>query len=122
MVMQQPLAFIPSPSQGVWHLGPFPLRAYALMIIIGIVVAVWLSERRWTARGGTPGTVIDIAVWAVPFGLVGGRLYHVITDHQLYFGSGKNPVDAFKIWNGGLASWGAVAPPPPAPPLRSPPP
>lgn len=104
----QPLAFIPSPSQGVWHLGPFPLRAYALMIILGIIVAVWVGERRWTARGGTPGVVVDCAVWAVPFGLVGGRLYHVITDYQRYFGEGRNPVDAFKVWEGGLGIWGAV--------------
>ncbi|MBO2449771.1 prolipoprotein diacylglyceryl transferase [Actinomadura barringtoniae] len=104
----QPLASIPSPSQGVWHLGPLPIRAYALMIIIGIVVAVWVGERRWAARGGTPGVVIDVAVWAVPFGLVGGRLYHVITDYQRYFGDGKDPVNALKIWEGGLGIWGAV--------------
>jgi prolipoprotein diacylglyceryl transferase len=78
------------------------------MIILGIIVAVWVGERRWTARGGTSGTVIDIAVWAVPFGLIGGRIYHVITDNQLYFGSGKHPLDALKIWNGGLGIWGAV--------------
>jgi prolipoprotein diacylglyceryl transferase len=108
MFMQHPLAF-PSPSQGVWHLGPFPLRAYALMIILGIVIAVWLGERRWAARGGSPGVVIDIAVWAVPFGLVGGRLYHVITDNQMYFGAGRHPIDALKVWNGGLGIWGAVA-------------
>ncbi|MEW2356645.1 prolipoprotein diacylglyceryl transferase [Spirillospora sp. NPDC029432] len=104
----QPVAFIPSPSQGVWHLGPVPLRAYALMIILGIIVAVWLGERRWAARGGTPGTIIDVAVWAVPFGLVGGRLYHVVTDYQRYFGEGRDPVDALKIWEGGLGIWGAV--------------
>ena len=103
------LASIPSPSQGVWQLGPFPLRAYALMIIIGVVVAVWLGEKRWTAKGGRPGTVVDVAVWAVPFGLVGGRLYHVITDHQMYFGAGRDPLDALKVWNGGLGIWGAVA-------------
>ncbi|GAB3664122.1 hypothetical protein GCM10027589_28060 [Actinocorallia lasiicapitis] len=103
------LAFIPSPSQGVWHFGPFPLRAYAMMIIIGVIVAVWLGERRWTAKGGKPGIVIDVAVWAVPFGLVGGRLYHVITDHQMYFGEGKDPLDALKVWQGGLGIWGAVA-------------
>ncbi len=107
--MQHPLASIPSPSQGVVHLGPLPLRGYALMIILGVVVAVWLGERRWAARGGTPGTVVDIAVWAVPFGLVGGRLYHVITDNQLYFGSGRHPIDALKVWNGGLGIWGAIA-------------
>jgi prolipoprotein diacylglyceryl transferase len=105
----QSLASIPSPSEGVWNLGPFPLRAYALMIIIGVIVAVWLGERRWIAKGGSPGMVIDVAVWAVPFGLIGGRLYHVITDHQLYFGAGKHPIDAFKVWHGGLGIWGAVA-------------
>ncbi|AXI77037.1 prolipoprotein diacylglyceryl transferase [Peterkaempfera bronchialis] len=103
------LAFIPSPSRGVIHLGPIPLRAYAFCIIIGVVVAVWLGSRRWVARGGAAHTVGDVAVWAVPFGLVGGRLYHVITDHQLYFGAGKHPLDALKIWNGGLGIWGAIA-------------
>ncbi|HEX2315626.1 MAG TPA: prolipoprotein diacylglyceryl transferase [Thermomonospora sp.] len=103
-----PLATIPSPSQGVWHLGPLPLRAYALMIILGIVVAVWLGERRWTARGGTPGAVIDVAVWAVPFGLVGGRLYHVLTDWERYFGEDGDPGRALQIWEGGLGIWGAV--------------
>ncbi|MGI5321647.1 prolipoprotein diacylglyceryl transferase [Actinomadura nitritigenes] len=104
-----PVAFIPSPSQGVWHLGPIPLRAYAIMIILGIVVAVWVGERRWTAKGGAPGTIIDVAVWAVPFGLVGGRLYHVVTDAQRYFGSGGDPVRALEIWKGGLGIWGAIA-------------
>jgi phosphatidylglycerol---prolipoprotein diacylglyceryl transferase len=103
------LAFIPSPSAGEIHLGPVPLRGYAFCIIIGVFVAVWLGGRRWIARGGRAGTVADIAVWAVPFGLVGGRLYHVITDYQLYFGEGRNWVDAFKIWDGGLGIWGAVA-------------
>jgi prolipoprotein diacylglyceryl transferase len=104
----QPVAFIPSPAQGVWHLGFVPIRAYALMIIIGIVVAVWIGERRWAEKGGQPGVVIDVAVWAVPFGLVGGRLYHVVTDAQRYFGEGRDPVDALKIWEGGLGIWGAV--------------
>ncbi|MFB6809703.1 prolipoprotein diacylglyceryl transferase [Streptomyces sp. NPDC056387] len=103
------LAYIPSPSTGVIHLGPIPLRGYAFCIIIGVFVAVWLGNKRWIARGGKPGTVADIAVWAVPFGLVGGRLYHVITDYQLYFGEGRNWVDAFKIWEGGLGIWGAIA-------------
>ncbi|WP_131737776.1 prolipoprotein diacylglyceryl transferase [Actinomadura roseirufa] len=105
----QPLASIPSPSQGVWHLGPVPLRAYAIMIIIGIVVAVWLGERRWAAKGGAPGVIVDVAVWAVPFGLVGGRLYHVLTDYQRYFGSDGEPARALEIWKGGLGIWGAVA-------------
>lgn len=103
------LATIPSPDQGVWHIGPIPIRAYALCIIAGIVVAIWLGERRWIARGGTKGTVVDLAVYAVPFGLVGGRLYHVITDNQLYFGEGKDPLNALKVWDGGLGIWGAIA-------------
>ncbi|MGC5014083.1 prolipoprotein diacylglyceryl transferase [Streptosporangium sp. DT93] len=107
-----PLASIPSPSQGVWYLfGLVPIRAYALCIVLGVVVAVIIGERRWRARGGEPGTIVDLAVWAVPFGLVGGRLYHVITDWQLYFGSDapNEPYEALFIWNGGLGIWGAVA-------------
>ncbi|MEU0672562.1 prolipoprotein diacylglyceryl transferase [Streptomyces sp. NPDC006172] len=103
------LAYIPSPSRGVLYLGPVPLRGYAFCIIIGVFVAVWLGNRRWIARGGRAGTVADIAVWAVPFGLVGGRLYHVITDYELYFSEGRDWVDAFKIWEGGLGIWGAIA-------------
>src|SRR4051812_1681504 len=103
------LAYIPSPSRGVYHLGPIPLRGYAFCIIIGVFVAVWLGNKRWVARGGKVGTVADIAVWAVPFGLVGGRLYHVITDYELYFSEGRDWVDAFKVWQGGLGIWGAIA-------------
>ncbi|WP_435741501.1 prolipoprotein diacylglyceryl transferase [Nocardioides sp. SYSU DS0663] len=100
---------IPSPDQGTWYLGPVPLRGYALAIILGIVVAVWLSERRWVARGGTAGDIQDLAIWAVPFGLVGGRLYHVATDYARYFGEGENPVTALYVWRGGLGVWGAIA-------------
>ncbi|MEV4798949.1 prolipoprotein diacylglyceryl transferase [Nonomuraea sp. NPDC049421] len=106
-----PLASIPSPSEGVWYLGIIPIRAYALCIVLGVIVAVWLSERRWRARGGQAGTIVDIAVPAVIFGLIGGRLYHVITDWQTYFGSRavKEPYQALFIWEGGLGIWGAVA-------------
>ena len=103
------LAAIPSPTQGVWELGPLPLRAYALCIVAGIVAAVWLTEKRWVARGGAPGEVLDIAVWAVPFGIIGGRLYHVISSPRAYFGEGGEPLRAFAIWEGGLGIWGAIA-------------
>ncbi|MEJ7629794.1 MAG: prolipoprotein diacylglyceryl transferase [Nocardioidaceae bacterium] len=103
------LASFPSPGQGVWHLGPLPVRAYAVCILLGVLVAIWLGERRWVARGGQPGTIGDIAVWAVPFGLVGARLYHVVTDPELYFGAGEDPWTAFFIWQGGLGIWGAIA-------------
>ena len=103
------LAAIPSPTQGVWQLGPLPIRAYALCIVAGIIAAVVLTERRWVARGGAPGDVLDIATWAVPFGIVGGRLYHVISSPRAYFGESGDPLRAFAIWEGGLGIWGAIA-------------
>ena len=110
MTSSEVLAFIPSPAQGVWNLGPIPVRAYALLIVAGIIIAVWFGGKRYVARGGRPGAITDIAIWAVPFGIIGGRLYHVITDNQLYFGpDGKGLVAAFRIWDGGLGIWGAVA-------------
>jgi prolipoprotein diacylglyceryl transferase len=103
------LAAIPSPTQGVWELGPLPLRAYALCIVAGIVAAALITEKRWVARGGAPGEVLDIAVWAVPFGIIGGRIYHVISSPRPYFGEGGDPLRAFAIWEGGLGIWGAIA-------------
>ncbi len=102
--------FIPSPETGVWELGPIPIRAYALFIVLGIIVAVVLGNKRYEARGGRPGVITDIAIWAVPFGIVGGRLYHVLSDWQIYFGDeGKGFIAALRIWDGGLGIWGAVA-------------
>lgn len=104
------LTYFPSPARGVWHLGPVPIRAYALCIIIGIVIALLLGDRRWRARGGEPGVIYDIALWAVPFGLIGGRLYHLMTDWRTYFGEGGVGWEATpRIWDGGLGIWGAVA-------------
>jgi len=103
------LSYLPSPSRAVWHLGPLPVRAYALCILAGIIVAVLLTQRRWVARGGRAGPVLDVAMWAVPFGIAGGRLYHVITDPELYFTAGRDPVRALYIWDSGLGIWGAVA-------------
>jgi len=104
------LAYFPSPPQGVWHLGPIPVRAYALCIIAGIVAALMIGDRRWVARGGERGVIYDIALWAVPFGLVGGRLYHLMTDWRTYFGEGGAGIGAaLRIWDGGLGIWGAVA-------------
>jgi prolipoprotein diacylglyceryl transferase len=103
------LYFIPSPSRGVINLGPVPIRGYALCIIAGVAFAIWLGERRFVARGGRRGVIGDVAVWAVPFGLVGGRLYHVITTPGPYFGEGGDPLSALYIWKGGLGIWGAIA-------------
>jgi prolipoprotein diacylglyceryl transferase len=103
------LASIPSPSIGVWHLGPLPVRAYALCIVTGIIVAAIITDRRLRGRGYPPWIVIDVTVWAVPAGIIGARLYHLATDPELYFATGRNPWAAFAIWNGGLGIWGAVA-------------
>ena len=103
------LTYIPSPETGVWELGPVPIRAYAMFIVLGIIVAVVLGSKRYEARGGQPSVITDIAIWAVPFGIVGGRLYHVLSDWQIYFGEqGRGFTAAFRIWDGGLGIWGAV--------------
>jgi prolipoprotein diacylglyceryl transferase len=103
------LATIPSPTQGVWHIAGLPLRAYAMCIILGIVAAVAVTEYRLRQRGAPRWLTLDVAIYAVPAGIVGARLYHVITTPSPYFGAGGNPVAAFYIWNGGLGIWGGVA-------------
>jgi prolipoprotein diacylglyceryl transferase len=100
------LASIPSPSSGVLHLGPLPLRAYAGFILLGAFIAVLIGERRWVARGGRKGFVGDMAATAVPAGLVGARVYHVITSPDEYL---KHPVEALYVWHGGLGIWGGIA-------------
>lgn len=107
--MNAVVASIPSPAHGVWYLGSFPIRAYALCIIVGIAVAIVIAERRWAARGGERGAIVDLAIWAVPFGIIGGRLYHVLTSWGTYFGADGDPGRAWKVWEGGLGIWGAVA-------------
>ncbi len=100
---------IPSPTVGALDLGPLTLRAYALCILAGIVLAVWLTGRRLVDRGYDSAVTLDVAAYAVILGIIGGRIYHVITTPGPYFGEGGSLVDALKIWNGGLGIWGAVA-------------
>lgn len=103
------LATIPSPTRNQIDLFGLPLRAYALCILAGIVIAIWLSSRRWLARGGKSGEILDLALWAVPFGIIGGRIYHVFTTPAPYFGADGDPIRALYIWEGGLGIWGAIA-------------
>jgi len=103
------LADIPSPPGQEIKLGSLPLRGYALMIILGVIFAVIITDRRLVVRGYAKGLAADVATWAVPFGIVGARIYHVITDPELYFLPGRNPWNAFAIWDGGLGIWGAIA-------------
>ncbi|MEZ5171585.1 MAG: prolipoprotein diacylglyceryl transferase [Acidimicrobiia bacterium] len=97
------IASIPSPSSN--RIGPF--HAYGLMIALGVVVAYFIADRRWRRMGGRDETFGDMAVWIVVWGVIGSRIYHVVSDIQLYNGRGFDGViDAFKIWDGGLGSWG----------------
>ena len=101
------IAGIPSPSSGSLDLGPLKLNAYGAMIALGVVAAVWLGGKRLVARGiGTTDDMSAIAMWGVPFGVVGARLYHVITDWQLFR---DNPGAIVQIWKGGLGIWGGIA-------------
>ncbi|MDC4233252.1 prolipoprotein diacylglyceryl transferase [Actinomyces sp. B33] len=103
------VASIPSPDQGVWYIGPVPLRAYGILIVVAMIVAVRWTSRRYARRGGDPDLMYDVALWAIPLGIVGARLYHVVTSPGAYFGEGGDPLLALQIWRGGLGIWGGVA-------------
>lgn len=107
------LAAIPSPTTAVWHIELFglsiPIRAYALCIVAGIVAACAVTEARMRRRGAPKWAVLDVAVWAVPFGIVGARIYHVLSSPDAYFGPDGDLARAVRIWEGGLGIWGAVA-------------
>ena len=100
---------IPSPSVSALSIGPLTIHLYALCIITGIAVAIWIGRRRYSNLGGNPDDVSEVAIWAVPFGIIGGRIYHVISSPQQYFGANGNPADALRIWQGGLGIWGAIS-------------
>jgi len=99
---------IPSPEWSYFDLGIFRIHAYAICILVGIFAATALTSRRLTKRGGEPGVVLDIILWAVPLGIVGARIFHVLTHPNDYFGAGKNLWEVFAVWNGGIAIFGAL--------------
>jgi prolipoprotein diacylglyceryl transferase len=101
------LASIPSPSSGEVHVGRLALHAYGVMLLLGILGAVWLTGRRWTRRGGDWDLVFRVAMWGVAGGVVGARLYHVVTS----WSEVPDPKwqGVFEIWRGGLGIWGGIA-------------
>lgn len=101
-------ASIPSPSISFIDLGPFRIHFYALCILLGIVLAVWMTSARLTSRGGKPGSVLDIVLWAVPLGIIGARAYHVLTHVNDYFYPGADLLRTFYIWEGGNAIFGSL--------------
>ncbi|CAB4877627.1 MAG: prolipoprotein diacylglyceryl transferase [Actinobacteria bacterium] len=101
---------IPSPPTSAIEIGPLTIHFYALCIMLGIALAIWLGDRRFRVVAPHAKSVVsEIAIAAVPFGIIGGRIYHVITSPDAYFGDGGHPLDAFKIWQGGLGIWGAIS-------------
>jgi prolipoprotein diacylglyceryl transferase len=102
--------YIPSPSQSSFEVGPLTFHFYALCIIAGIAVAIWLGDKRLRAHDPALVTVVsDVAIFAVPFGIIGGRIYHVLSSPSDYFGSTGSFLDIFAIWKGGLGIWGAIS-------------
>lgn len=107
------IGYIPSPSHANgaafngFYLGPLHFNFYGLVIAIAVIIAAWVAQRRWQALGGFAGTITPIALWAVVFGLVGARLYSVVTSWQV--DTGGEPLRALEIWQGGLGIWGGVA-------------
>lgn len=99
---------IPSPSVGVWWLGPIPLRAYGIIIVTGMLIGVFLARQRYTQRGGDGDLLFDMAMWVLPMGIIGARLYHVFANAHYYFANTQRMLEIPRIWEGGLAIWGGI--------------
>ena len=100
----------PTPTVSALEIGPFTVHFYALCIITGIAIAIWLGDRRFKAKTSNGESIVaEVAITAVPAGIIGGRIYHVISSPAAYFGSTGQPIDALKIWEGGLGIWGAIS-------------
>lgn len=98
----------PNPAFAQFHIGPLTIHTYAICILVGIVAAVIITQRRLGSRGAPPGVVLDIIIWAVPIGIVGARFYHVFTHIGDYFHPGANLLNVFAIWDGGNALYGSL--------------
>ena len=104
------LIAFPTPTQSALEIGPLTIHYYALCIITGIAIAIWLGDKRFREQTVNGQSVVsEVAITAVPVGIVGGRLYHVISSPSAYFGANGNPLDVLKIWQGGLGIWGAIS-------------
>ena len=97
-----PLASIPSPGHAAWRLGPLSVRAYALAVIVGIIVAIAVASRRYRRSGGQPGIILDVAAWAVPFGLAGALAHAMLLDSRHDVGR------AYRLWHAATAGVAAI--------------
>ena len=104
--MTVPVASIPSPSSGVFHIGPLVVHLYGLTLLVAILLCVWLTSVRWRRMGGDGDLVLRVALWGVGFGVIGARLYHDITSWD------EVPTPkwqgVFELWHGGLGVWGGI--------------
>ena len=103
------LSYIPSPTISQFSIGPVTIHIYALCMLAGVVAAIWIGYRRWSRVGGDFDQILDIALVAVPSGIIGARIYHIITTPERFFGPSGNWVEMFRVWNGGLGIWGGIA-------------
>jgi phosphatidylglycerol---prolipoprotein diacylglyceryl transferase len=101
-----PLSFIPSPPINGFHLGPLNIHFYGLMYVVAIALAIYITRRRWAALGGNPDLVWDIAIWVVPAGIIGGRIYFDLTTPADIPHHWWGPL---AVWSGGLGVWGGIA-------------
>jgi prolipoprotein diacylglyceryl transferase len=104
-----PAAYLPTPASAVWHLGAIPVRTYALCMVAGVLAGLWLTARRYRRAGYRPRVILDVATVAVPVGLIGARIYSLLTNSDRYFGAGRDWTDALRVWDGGMGVAGAVA-------------
>jgi prolipoprotein diacylglyceryl transferase len=102
----QNIASIPSPSSNGFELGPLDVRVYGLMYVLAVIAAVAITRRRWTAQGGSPELVEEVALWGFPAGLIGGRLYYLATSWNEVPDEWWGPL---AVWKGGLGIWGGIA-------------
>lgn len=102
------LSSIPSPSISFIELGPFKIHFYALCILTGIILAIWIANRRLVRWGYQSGLALDVALWTVPIGVVGARIFHVLTHSGDYFYPEADVTAVFRIWEGGIAIYGGL--------------
>jgi prolipoprotein diacylglyceryl transferase len=100
--------FIPTPSHSAVELGPLTIHFYAISILLGVMAAIAIGRRRYANAGGEIDVITDVSIVAIPAGIIGGRVYHVVTSPDAYFGAHGHPLNAVKIWDGGMGIWGAI--------------
>src|SRR6201996_4871346 len=98
-------AYIPSPSNHGFYLGPLFIHAYGLAYVFAVAAAIFVTRYRWRRMGGNPDLCYEAAAWGFPAGLIGGRIYFLIKTPSQIPPHWWGP---FAIWKGGLGIWGGI--------------